>query len=104
MPYADGPLFSSGANIIACSSVDQVDGPRPARGRSAGSWRTVHPAQRPVLPAVDFVFLPLEIKREQSARVSRTVCEVRILPITASNGKGEYKYSKPGVGELLLAL
>jgi hypothetical protein len=37
-------------------------------------------------------------------RASRTVREVRVLPITTSNGKGEYKYSKPGVGESLLAL
>jgi hypothetical protein len=34
----------------------------------------------------------------------RTVREVRVLPITASNGKGEYIYSMPGVGEALLAL
>jgi hypothetical protein len=43
-------------------------------------------------------------QRGQSARATWTVREVRILPITASNGKGKYKYSKPGVGEALLAL
>jgi hypothetical protein len=30
--------------------------------------------------------------------------EIRVLPLTASNRKGEYIYSKPGVGESLLAL
>jgi hypothetical protein len=62
------------------------------------------PGPTSVLPAVDFAILPLEFKRGQSARASRTVREVRVLPITASNGKGEYIYSKPGVGESLLAL
>jgi hypothetical protein len=33
---------------------------------------------------------------------SRTVREVRVFCITASNRKGEYKYSMPGLGELLL--
>jgi hypothetical protein len=55
-------------------------------------------------PAVDFAFLPLEFKRGQSARASQTVCEARVLSLTASNEKGEYLYSKPGVGEPLLAL
>jgi hypothetical protein len=98
-------------NITGCSSVDRADGPRPARGHSAGPRRTVRgvlvdgpPAQRSVLRAVDFTMLPLEFKCGQSARASRTVREVRILPITASNWKGEYIYSKPGVGEPLLAL
>jgi hypothetical protein len=104
VPYADGLLFSSGANKTTRGSVDRADGPRPARGQSPGSSRTVRPAQRSLLPAVDFAFLPLEFKRGQSARASRTVREVRVLPITTSNGKGEYKYSKPGIGEALLAL
>jgi hypothetical protein len=55
-------------------------------------------------PAVDFSFLPLEFKRGQSARASRTVREAHVLFLTASNGKGEYLYSKPGAGESLLAL
>jgi hypothetical protein len=55
-------------------------------------------------PAVDFAFLPLEFKRGQSAKASRTVREARVLSLTASNGKGEYLYSKPGVGEPLLVL
>jgi hypothetical protein len=58
---------------------DQADGPRPARGQSAGSWRTVRPAQRAPLTAVDFAFLPLEFKRGQSVRASRTVREVRVF-------------------------
>jgi hypothetical protein len=33
-----------------------------------------------------------------SPRGHRGVREVRVLPITASNGKGEYIYSKPRVG------
>jgi hypothetical protein len=81
-----------------------VDSPRGPGGRSAGSWRTVLPAQQPVLPTVDFAILPLEFKRGQSARASRTVRKVRVLSITASNEKGEYIYSMPGVGEALLAL
>jgi hypothetical protein len=78
-----------------------ADSPRGPGGRSAGPWRTVRPSQRSVSPAVDFAFLPLEFKRGQSARASWTVREVRVLPITASNGKGEYIYSKPEVGESL---
>jgi hypothetical protein len=81
-----------------------ADSPRGPGGRSAGPWRMVRPAQRPVLPAVDFTFLPLEFKRGQSGKASRTVREVHVLPITTSNGKGEYIYSKPGVGEPLVAL
>jgi hypothetical protein len=104
VPYADGPLFTSKPNRTACNSVDRADGPRGPRGQSAGSSLTVRPAQQPLLPAVDFAFLPLEFKHGQSSRASRTVREVRTLPITASNRKGEYKYSKPGVGEALLAL
>jgi hypothetical protein len=81
-----------------------ADSPRGPGGRSVGSWQTVRPTQRPVLPAVDLAFLPLEFKCGQSARASQTVREVRVLPITGSNGKEEYIYSKPGVGEPLLAL
>jgi hypothetical protein len=84
--------------------MDRADCPQAARGQSAGPRRTVRPAQRSVLPALGFAFLPLEFKRGQSARASRTVREVHILPLTASNGKGEYLYSKPGIGEPLLAL
>jgi hypothetical protein len=40
-PYADGPLFTSKPNRTACSSVDRADGPRPARGQSAGPTQTV---------------------------------------------------------------
>jgi hypothetical protein len=84
--------------------VDRADGPRRARGQSAQPRRTVRPAQRPFLPAVDFTLLPLEFKRGQSARASWTVHEVRVFLITASNGKGEYIYSMPGFGEALLEL
>jgi hypothetical protein len=109
--YADGLLFFSKPNRTVCSSVDRADGLRPARGQSAGpgrrsawSWWKVLPAQQAVMPVVYFVFLPLEFKRRQSARASRTVCEVRVFHITANNGKGEYKYSMLEVGEALLAL
>jgi hypothetical protein len=81
-----------------------ANSPWGPRRQSAGSWRTVRPAQRPLLPVVDFTFLLLEFKRGQSARASQTVREVHVFPITASNGKGEYIYSMPGVGEALLAL
>jgi hypothetical protein len=118
----DSPRTPGGRSVIlnrtGCSPVDRADVPRAARGqsrgpggRSAWPWQTVRPAQRSVPPAVDFVFLPLEFKCGQSARASRTVREgigtvreVRVLSLTASNGKGEYLYSKPGVGEPLLAL
>jgi hypothetical protein len=91
--------------IDRCAArVDRVDGPWPARGQSAGAWRTVRPAQRAVLTAVDFAFLPLELKRGQSARASQTVHEVRVFHITASNGKRGYLYSMPELGEALLAL
>jgi hypothetical protein len=81
-----------------------VDGPRGPSGWSAGSWRTVRPVQRGTLTAVDFAFLPLYFKRGQTMRASQTVREVRVFDITASNGKGEYKYSMLGLGEPLLAL
>jgi hypothetical protein len=79
-------------------------GPRGPSEQSAGSWRTIRPAQRAPLTVVDFAFLPLEFKRGQSVRASRTVRKVRVFDITASNGKGEYIYSMPGLGQLLLAL
>jgi hypothetical protein len=78
--------------------------PRGPGGQSAGSWRTVRPAQRALLIVVDFTFLPLEFKRGQSARASRTVREVRVFHIMASNGKREYIYSMLELGEPLLAL
>jgi hypothetical protein len=81
-----------------------VNSPRGPGGQSAGPWRTVHPASWAPLTAVDFAFLSLEFKRGQSVRASRRVREVHIFDITASNEKGEYKYSMPGLGEPLLAL
>jgi hypothetical protein len=57
-----------------------ADSPWGPRGYSVGSWRTIRLAQRPLLPVVDFAFLPLEFKRGQSARASRTVREVRVFP------------------------
>jgi hypothetical protein len=54
--------------------------------------------------AIDFAFLPLEFKCGQSVRASRTVREVRVFDIAVINGKGEYKYSMPGMGESILAL
>jgi hypothetical protein len=84
--------------------VALADGPRGPGGRSEWPWRTVRPAQRSVPLAVNFAALPLEFKRRQSARTPRTVRKIRVLSLTASNGKGEYIYSKPGVGEALLAL
>jgi hypothetical protein len=80
------------------------DSPRGPSGRSTGSWWTGHPAQRATLTTVDFTFLPLEFKRGQFVRPSRTVREVHIFDIMASNWKGEYKYSMPGLGVPLLAL
>jgi hypothetical protein len=56
-----------------------ADSPQGPGGQSAVSWRTVRPAQRTPLTAVDFAFLPLEFKRGQSVRASRTVCEVRFF-------------------------
>jgi hypothetical protein len=53
---------------LCAARVDRADGPRPTRRQSAGPRRTVCPAQRAPLIAVDFAFLPLEFKREQSAR------------------------------------
>jgi hypothetical protein len=104
----DDPLFVTerGAarwtgRTVRCQPADS---PRGLGGRSAWPWRTVRPAQQAVTPTVVFAFLPLEFKRGQSARASRTVREARVLCLTASNGKGEYLYSKPGVGESLLAL
>jgi hypothetical protein len=112
---ADGPRGPGGRSArtgrwyiiryrTGCYSVDRADGPRPARGQSAWPWRTVCPAQRAVSQPLTSRFLLLEFKRGQSVKASRTVCEVRVLPLTASNGKGEYLYSKPRVGESLLAL
>jgi hypothetical protein len=105
---ADCPWTPGGQSVIlyrtGCCSGDRADGPRPARGQSAWPRRTVRLAQRSAPPTVDSAFLPLEFKRGQSARASRTVREVCVLSLTASNGKGEYLYSKPRVGEALLAL
>jgi hypothetical protein len=39
--------------------ADDLQGPG---GQFAGSWRSVRSAQRATLTAVDFVFLPLELK------------------------------------------
>jgi hypothetical protein len=80
--------------------------PRTAQGpgRQSGSWRTVRPVQRATLTAVDFVFLPLEFKCGHYVRASWTVCKVRVFDIMAGNGKGNYKYSMPRMGESLLAL
>jgi hypothetical protein len=77
-----------------------ADSPRGPRGQSAGSWRIVRPTQRPLLPAVDFTFLPLEFERGQSARASRTAREVRVFPITASNRKGGIYTPCPGLERL----
>jgi hypothetical protein len=105
---ADGPLFVTERGAARWTGWTvrgpPADSPCGPGGRFAWPWRTVRPAQRAVTPFVDFAILPLEFKRGQSARASRTVREVRVLPLTASNGKGEYLYSKPGVGESLLAL
>jgi hypothetical protein len=108
---ADSPRALCGWSVILFRSKQnntQLGGPG---GRSAAYPRTVRgvladgpPGPTVFLPAVDFAFLPLEFKRGQSARASRTVRKVRVLPITTSNGKGEYKYFKPEVGEALLAL
>jgi hypothetical protein len=87
-------LGGSSERSVACPRTvcgAQADGLRGPGGRSAGSWQTVRPAQRPLLTTVDFTFLSLVCKRGQSVRASQTVREVRIFPITASNGKGEYK-------------
>jgi hypothetical protein len=84
--------------------VDRADGPRGPGGQSAGSWRTVRLAQWALLTAVDFAFLLLEFKRGQSVGASRTILEVRVFHITASNGKREYIYSMPGLVEPPLAL
>jgi hypothetical protein len=84
-PYADGPLFTSKPNRIACSSVDRrtvrrlpADSPRGSRGQSAGSWWTFRPAQRPLLPAVDFAFFIVGIQtrtvREGIADNPRGTC------------------------------
>jgi hypothetical protein len=66
-----------------------ADSPRGPGGRSAGP--TASPANR---------WLRVFTVGIQT----RTVREVRILPITASNEKEEYIYSMPGIGEVLLAL
>jgi hypothetical protein len=100
----NGPLLTSKPDRTGCARVDRADRPRVPGGQSTGSWWIVRPAQRTPLTAVDFAFLPLEFKRVQSARASRTVREVRVFDITASNEKGEYKYSMPRLGEPLLAL
>jgi hypothetical protein len=50
------------------------------------------------------MFLPLKFKCGQSVRASRTVREVPVFDITASNGMEEYIYSMPELGEPLLAL
>jgi hypothetical protein len=105
---ADCPRTPGGRSVIlyrtGCCSGDQADGPRRAHGESAWPRRTVRvaladgpPGPTVSPPAVDFAFLLLEFKRG-------TVHEARVLSLTASNGKGEYLYTKPGVGELLLAL
>jgi hypothetical protein len=112
---ADGPPGPGGRSVRCrgrsvirnrtwCCTADRVDGPRPARGQSAWLWQTVRPTHLAANGAVDLAILPLELKRGQSARVSRKVREARVLCLMASNGKGEYLYSKPGVGESLLAL
>jgi hypothetical protein len=101
---ADSPLLTSKLDRTVCSSG------RPG-GRSAACLRTVRRAQADSPPGPTGTsnscwlrVLPVEFKRGQSVRSSRTVCEVRIFDITASNGKGEYKYSEPRLGGSFLAL
>jgi hypothetical protein len=96
---------------LCVARVDRANGLRHTRGQSAWPRRTVRgvladcpPGQRAPLTVVDFAFLPLEFKHGQSARASRTVRKVRIFHITVCNGKGDYKYSMPVLGEPLLAL
>jgi hypothetical protein len=105
---ADGPLFATerGAARGPWRTVrgQPADSPCGPGGRSAWPWWTVRPTQRAATSAVDLAILPLEFKRGPSARTSRTVREPRVLCLMASNRKGEYLYSKPGVGESLLAL
>jgi hypothetical protein len=97
---ADSPLLTSKLERTVCSSGGsrgQSAACLRTGGQSAGSWRTVRPAQRAPLPAVDFTFLPLEeFKCGQSVRASRTVREVRVFDITASNGKGSINTPGPG--------
>jgi hypothetical protein len=84
--------------------VDRADGSRHARGQSAGPRRTVRGALADSPPG------PTGTSDSRRLRVftvgiqTRTVHGVRVFDITASNGKGEYKYSKPRLGGSLLAL
>jgi hypothetical protein len=94
---ADGPKLTSKQTERCATWVDRADGPRGRGEQSAGSWRTVLPTQRATLTAVDFAFFTVEIQ-------ARTVRDVHVFDITASNGKGEYKYSMPGLRESPLAL
>jgi hypothetical protein len=67
----------------------QADGSRGPGGRSA------RPNSQSCQPLTSRFTVGIQMQ---------TVREVRVFPITASNGKGEYIYSKPGIGETLLAL
>jgi hypothetical protein len=112
---ADGLLFVTerGAARWTGRTVrgPPADSPRGPGGRSTVPWRTVRQAQRAVPQPLTSRFYRWNSNadsprgyRGQSARVSRIVRKARILSLTASNGKGEYLYSKLGVGEPLLAL
>jgi hypothetical protein len=101
---ADSPKLTLNHTERCAAREIRADGPRGPGGRSVGSWRTVRLVQWAPLTAIDFAFLPLEFKCGQSMRASRTVREVCVFYITVSNGMGEYKYSMPGLAELLLAL
>jgi hypothetical protein len=97
--YSPRNLTAQGATRWTARTVRVLlaDSPQGPGEWSTVSWRTVRLAQQLVLPAVDFAFLPLEFKRGQSARASQTVCEVRVLPITASNGEGSINTPSPGL-------
>jgi hypothetical protein len=96
---ADSPRVYAGRSVIDLETRQNGVRSGGQGGQSAAFPRTVRgpladspPAQQTPLTAVDFGIQKWTIR------------EVCVFYITASNGKGEYKYSMPGLGEPLLAL
>jgi hypothetical protein len=101
---ADSLLLTSKLDRTVCSS----GGPG---GRSAACPRTVRrvlgdspPGPTGTSDSHGLRIFTVGIQTRTVWRASRTVREVRVFDITASNRKGEYKYSELGLGGSLLAL
>jgi hypothetical protein len=88
----DNPKLTSKHTEWCAARVDRADSPRGPGGQSAR-------LNRQLWQQLTSRFT-VGIQTQTVLRPSRTVRKVHIFDITASNGKGEYKYSMPGLESL----